>query len=127
MNMNMSMSMNINIVISNDFREKIQTHENWELDLGRAYSKQDKSGNIIPNIQDLFILGFFSENKVLCYKVGRMGALNFYTSPALPDNQVWVYNDDVKTVHAYDEIELQIRPEEYITQLLVPSENENEE
>lgn len=118
--------MEINIVISNDFKEIIEKHSKWELDLGRSYSRLGKSGVMQVNIQDKFVLDFFREANVLCYKIGRMGSINFYSSFALPDNQVWVYNGKKKITLPYQRLDLLSDTEEYIS-TLVMSTMEDEE
>jgi hypothetical protein len=122
--------MDIKLIIPNNFNEIIENHPKWELDLGKAYSKQNKSGQMQSHIQDNFVLHFFSQENVLCYKVGRMGVLSFYTSFILPDNEVWVYSDDnSKVILPYSQIELKLNPEEYIAKLVLASqydENDSE-
>jgi hypothetical protein len=120
--------MDIKLIIPNDFNEIIENHPKWELDLGRAYSKQNKSGQMQSHIQDKFVLSFFAEENVLCYKVGRMGALSFYTSFILPVNEVWIYSDDnTKTILPYSQIELKLKPEEYLAKLVLASQHKDEE
>jgi hypothetical protein len=110
------------LVIPHDFRFIIEKHPKWELDMGRKYSNRNAKGDMEVAIQDQFVLEFFSETNTLCYKVGRMGSLSFYTSFALPDNQVWLYNEDAKVSMPFQKMMLQANPEKYIASLVMALE-----
>jgi hypothetical protein len=114
----------INLVISDDFRVTVERHPKWELDLGHKYTNRNIQGDMTVVIQDKFVLDFFAETNILCYKVGRMGGLSFYTSFALPPEQVWVYGEESKVELPYQPLMLQASVEKYIATLVMALEEE---
>jgi hypothetical protein len=117
----------IKLIIPHHFRLRIEKHPNWELDMGKKYSEKNHKGDMDVAIDDQFVLEFFAETNTLCYKVGRMGALSFYTSFAMPDNQIWVYNDEAKVMLEYEPLLLMANPEKYLTSLVMALEEATQE
>lgn len=118
--------MKINIIAPNKFCEVIEQHPKWELDLGRAYTKKSKSGDMVSAISDKFVLSFYAETSVLTYKVGRMGAMSFYNTHILPEGQVWIYIDDFKSIQPYQPLLMQIDNDNYIGSLIAKAMEEKE-
>src|SRR5438445_216049 len=111
-----------NIICTHQFRQRIQTHPKYEMDLGRKYTKRTPS-TLDIDIQDLFVLEYYTKNKELLYKVGRLGAINFYTSTFLPDNKIIISKDGVNYEREIDYFEMEVNFERYLAELLMSIQN----
>ena len=93
----------MNIICGHDFRNLAQSLTNFEMDLGRAYTKKDEIKQTVEsNITDEFVVLFYREYKRLIYKVGRLGPINFYTFDRLPSTEIWVYDKNKQNKVLFD-------------------------
>ncbi len=85
-----------NIVCTHDFKNMVSKLENYKMDLGTSFTNKSTSilGGNEHNIKDPFITRFFDKYNVLAYKVGVLGAINFYTTPSITSNQLYVGNEN---------------------------------
>ncbi len=113
----------INIVCTHNFRNKMESHPKYQKDLGRTYTTRTRD-SIEMDIKDKFVLEYYSQNKDMIYKVGRMGPVNFYTSANLPDTNIVIYKNGTKFDRNVDFIELGLNYEKYFAELLMSTEIE---
>jgi hypothetical protein len=88
------------VVCSHEFRSQLQKIEEYKMDLGKSFSnKGERVGTTTVNIEDHFVIKFFNENKSLLYKVGVLGAINFYTTPKIDINTIIISDIDRSLTH----------------------------
>ena len=114
----------INIICSHDFRLAVKDHKRYELDLGRRYTKRTNR-SVEMDIRDPFVLKIYTTNKVLIYKVGRLGAITLYTYSEIPDDEVWIYINDTCYVRPYVDLEMSLYLDRYLSKLVGSAEEEH--
>lgn len=93
-----------NIVCTHKFKNLVSKLENYKMDLGTSFTNRTEFAGTEQKIQDDFVMKFYNKYKNLVYKVGVLGAINFYTLPSLQDNQIYVsLNKDITLIDISDE------------------------
>ena len=111
------------IICDHNFRQMVEKLPNFEMDLGRAYTKKDEVKNILnENIQDEFVIHFLREYKSTIYKCGVIGPISLYSYHSLPLNQIWIFdtNETVENriVENYDQALISIDFKKYFASLI---------
>jgi hypothetical protein len=85
-----------NIVCTHEFKNLVSKLENYKMDLGTSFT--NKSTTVLAgnehHIKDPFIVRFYDTYNILAYKVGVLGAINFYTTPSITKNQLYVASEN---------------------------------
>ncbi len=113
------MSKIINLVCSHQYNNFLKRIDNYQIDLGKNYTKKDEYKNSLePNIKDNFVLDFFKEEGVLIYKVAVLGPISVYTYSNLLPNQVLIYKNNNKYIKEINLNDADINIEKNLAELL---------
>ena len=112
----------ISIICTHDFRELIQRHSKYEKDLGRIYTMRSESA-LKVDIKDPVVAEYYKKHSELIYRVGRIGAITFYTNNSLPDGVVVVLYNGVIHEKEYMSAEVASNVERYLYTLVQSAEH----
>ena len=95
----------VNIVTSKEIIDLFRAgFKEFKADLGKSFTatpaKNNSASQSPIDIKDWFVENFINETSKFCYKMGRMGSINFYTCPGITD-QIWMYAKAEKLVFNY--------------------------